>query len=52
VKQWHGEDDEWGGNPAEDIAGFLDAERGRLGLTEQALRVWRPQAAGRGRQRA
>jgi hypothetical protein len=50
VKQWHGEDDdEWGGNPAEDVAGFLDAERGKLGLTEQSLRDWQPEGGRRGR---
>ena len=50
VHQWHGEfDDEWGGNPAEEYQAYLDEQRLRRGLTDEALRAWRPAAATRGR---
>jgi hypothetical protein len=53
VRQWHGTfDAEWGGDPAEDIATFLAEERSKLGLSEDALRAWRPQPARRGRRTA
>ena len=43
VHQWHGEyDEEWGGNPAEEYQAYLDEQRLRRGLTEEALRDWRP----------
>lgn len=52
VRQWHGAfDAEWGGNPAEDLAGFLTEERSKLGLAEDALRAWRPQPGRRGSRR-
>ena len=50
VHQWHGEyDDEWGGNPAEEYQAYLDEQRLRRGLTDEALRAWRPAPATRGR---
>jgi hypothetical protein len=53
VRQWHGAfDADWGGNPAEDIAAFLAEERSKFGLSEDALRAWRPQAGRRGRRKS
>jgi hypothetical protein len=53
VRQWHGSyDPEWQGIPAEDLAGFMAGQRTRHALTEEALRDWRPVAAGRGRRAA
>lgn len=50
VRQWHGEyDSEWEGVPAEDIAGFLDAQQIRHGLSAGDLRAWTPVRAKRGR---
>jgi hypothetical protein len=50
VRQWHGAyDAEWGGNPAEDLAGFLTEERTKRQLSEADLRGWRPQSGRRGR---
>ncbi|GAA1837111.1 BREX-2 system adenine-specific DNA-methyltransferase PglX [Pseudonocardia alni subsp. carboxydivorans] len=50
VHQWHGEyDPEWDGTPAEEYQTFLDQQRADRGLTEQALRDWRPAAPTRGR---
>jgi hypothetical protein len=50
VRQWHGEyDPEWEGVPAEDIAGFLDAQQTRHGLSAGELRAWAPERVKRGR---
>jgi hypothetical protein len=50
VRQWHGEyDADWGGAPAEEYQAYLDEQRAKRGLTEDALRAWRPPAATRGR---
>jgi hypothetical protein len=50
VRQWHGEyDPEWEGVPAEDLAGFLDAQQTRHGLSAGELRAWAPERAKRGR---
>jgi uncharacterized protein DUF7008/Eco57I restriction-modification methylase len=50
VRQWHGEfDAEWGGTPAEEYQAYLDEQRAKRGLTEDALRAWRPAAPTRGR---
>jgi hypothetical protein len=50
VWQWHGEyDAEWGGTPAEEYQAYLDEQRAKRGLTEDALRAWRPPTPTRGR---
>jgi hypothetical protein len=50
VRQWHGDyDADWGGTPAEEYQAYLDEQRAKRGLTEDALRAWRPAAPTRGR---
>jgi hypothetical protein len=54
VRQWHNERDEgWGTSVADDFKSFLDDQRQRHGLTEEALWQWRPVVTrGGGRRRA
>ncbi|MFI5486063.1 BREX-2 system adenine-specific DNA-methyltransferase PglX [Micromonospora echinaurantiaca] len=50
VRQWHGEFDPlWGASPADIYAGFLAETTNRLHLTDEALTLWRPPKATRGR---
>ncbi|WP_282697752.1 BREX-2 system adenine-specific DNA-methyltransferase PglX [Streptomyces sp. CC208A] len=50
LDQWYGEYDlEFGASPAAEILAFRQQKQGELGLTDDALRVWRPAAATRGR---
>ncbi|GHH28253.1 BREX-2 system adenine-specific DNA-methyltransferase PglX [Streptomyces rubradiris] len=50
LEQWHGEyDPEFGASPAAEILAFRQQKQGELGLTDDALRAWRPSAASRGR---
>lgn len=50
--QWYGEyDPEFGASPAAEILAFRQQKQGELGLTDDALRAWRPAAAARGRGR-
>ncbi|MGW7002050.1 BREX-2 system adenine-specific DNA-methyltransferase PglX [Streptomyces sp. NPDC054933] len=50
VRQWFGtEDDDWGGNAAEEFGAFLDAERTKRGITADQLAAWRPTPKARGR---
>ncbi|MGN9804738.1 DUF7008 domain-containing protein [Micromonospora sp. L32] len=50
VRQWHGEfDPERGASPADIYAGFLAETTNRLHLTDEALTLWRPPKATRGR---
>ncbi|MEV4501938.1 BREX-2 system adenine-specific DNA-methyltransferase PglX [Streptomyces klenkii] len=50
LEQWHGEyDPEFGASPAAEILAFRRQKQGELGLTDDALRAWRPSAATRGR---
>lgn len=50
LDQWHGEyDPEFGASPAAEILAFRQQKQGELGLTDDALRAWRPPAATRGR---
>ncbi|MFJ1744186.1 BREX-2 system adenine-specific DNA-methyltransferase PglX [Streptomyces microflavus] len=50
LDQWHGEyDAEFGASPAVEIRGFRQVKQGDLGLTDDALRAWRPAPATRGR---
>ncbi|WP_367435642.1 BREX-2 system adenine-specific DNA-methyltransferase PglX [Streptomyces celluloflavus] len=49
LEQWHGEyDPEFGASPAAEILAFRQQKQGELGLTDDALRAWRPAAATRG----
>ncbi|WP_158887126.1 BREX-2 system adenine-specific DNA-methyltransferase PglX [Amycolatopsis anabasis] len=49
VEQWHaGYDAEWGGNPAEEFRTVLEQQQAKHGLTDEALRNWRPEPARRG----
>ncbi|MFE1895261.1 BREX-2 system adenine-specific DNA-methyltransferase PglX [Streptomyces yangpuensis] len=49
LEQWHGEyDPEFGASPAGEILAFRQQKQGELGLTDDALRAWRPAAATRG----
>ncbi|WP_256223952.1 BREX-2 system adenine-specific DNA-methyltransferase PglX [Streptomyces sp. ok210] len=53
VRQWFGTDDqEWGGNAAEEFGTFLDTERTKRGLTAEQLAAWRPAPKTRGRKAA
>ncbi|MFD8508914.1 BREX-2 system adenine-specific DNA-methyltransferase PglX [Streptomyces sp. NPDC059687] len=53
VRQWFGTDDqEWGGNAAEEFGTFLDTERAKRGLTAEQLTSWRPAPKTRGRKPA
>ena len=50
LEQWYGEyDPEFGASPAAEIQAFRQQKQGELGLTDDALRAWRPSAASRGR---
>ncbi|MFI5753614.1 BREX-2 system adenine-specific DNA-methyltransferase PglX [Streptomyces sp. NPDC051569] len=50
LDQWHGEyDADFGASPAVEIRGFRQSKQGDLGLTDDALRAWRPAPATRGR---
>ncbi|MFB6440142.1 BREX-2 system adenine-specific DNA-methyltransferase PglX [Streptomyces sp. NPDC056411] len=50
LEQWYGEyDPEFGASPAAEILAFRQQKQGELGLTDDALRAWRPAAAARGR---
>ncbi|WP_445527399.1 BREX-2 system adenine-specific DNA-methyltransferase PglX [Streptomyces cyslabdanicus] len=50
LDQWYGEyDPEFGASPATEILAFRQQKQGELGLTDDALRDWRPAAATRGR---
>ncbi|MFB9687123.1 BREX-2 system adenine-specific DNA-methyltransferase PglX [Amycolatopsis plumensis] len=52
VEQWHsGYDAEWGGDPAEEFRTVLEQQQAKHGLTDEALRDWRPEAARRGRKK-
>ncbi|WP_405451018.1 BREX-2 system adenine-specific DNA-methyltransferase PglX [Streptomyces achromogenes] len=49
LEQWYGEyDPEFGASPAAEILAFRQQKQGELGLTDGALRAWRPAAATRG----
>ncbi|MFG3041773.1 BREX-2 system adenine-specific DNA-methyltransferase PglX [Streptomyces sp. NPDC048330] len=49
LEQWYGEyDPEFGASPAAEILAFRQQKQGELGLTDDALRAWRPAAATRG----
>ncbi|MFE9967521.1 BREX-2 system adenine-specific DNA-methyltransferase PglX [Streptomyces sp. NPDC005525] len=53
VRQWFGTDDqEWGGNAAEEFGTFLDTERAKRGLTAEQLATWRPAPKTRSRKAA
>lgn len=46
LEQWYGEyDPEFGASPATEILAFRQQKQGELGLTDDALRTWRPAAA-------
>ncbi|ALO96771.1 DNA methylase [Streptomyces hygroscopicus subsp. limoneus] len=50
LEQWYGEyDPEFGASPAAEILAFRQQKQGELGLTDDALRAWRPAVATRGR---
>ncbi|RKN35099.1 BREX-2 system adenine-specific DNA-methyltransferase PglX [Streptomyces hoynatensis] len=50
LDQWYGKyDPEFGASPAAEILAFRQQKQGELGLTDDALRAWRPAAATRGR---
>ncbi|MCX4501040.1 BREX-2 system adenine-specific DNA-methyltransferase PglX [Streptomyces anulatus] len=49
LEQWYGEyDPEFGASPAAEILAFRQQKQGELGLTDDALRAWRPEVATRG----
>ncbi|MGW0767810.1 BREX-2 system adenine-specific DNA-methyltransferase PglX [Streptomyces sp. NPDC002676] len=49
LEQWYSEyDPEFGASPAAEILAFRQQKQGELGLTDDALRAWRPSAASRG----
>ncbi|WP_445284734.1 BREX-2 system adenine-specific DNA-methyltransferase PglX [Streptomyces sp. DSM 118148] len=51
--QWHNEFDMlYSGSPADFFAGYRQQKQGEHGLTDDALRTWRPPAATRGRRAA
>jgi hypothetical protein len=53
VRQWFGTDDqEWGGNAAEEFGTYLDTEHAKRGLTVEQLTSWRPAPKTRGRKPA
>ncbi|MFD4864000.1 BREX-2 system adenine-specific DNA-methyltransferase PglX [Streptomyces sp. NPDC058412] len=48
LEQWYGEyDPEFGASPAAEILAFRQQKQGELGLTNDALRAWRPAAGAR-----
>jgi hypothetical protein len=50
LRQWHGEvDPMFGLSPADIYEGFRQDQQGANGLTDEALRAWRPAPATRGR---
>jgi hypothetical protein len=50
LEQWYGEyDPEFGASPAAEILAFRSQKQSELGLTDGALRAWRPAVATRGR---
>ncbi|MFI5820204.1 BREX-2 system adenine-specific DNA-methyltransferase PglX [Streptomyces rishiriensis] len=50
LEQWYGEyDPEFGASPAAEILAFRQSKQGELGLTDDAVRAWRPAATTRGR---
>ncbi|MEV5295552.1 BREX-2 system adenine-specific DNA-methyltransferase PglX [Streptomyces sp. NPDC053741] len=49
LEQWYGEyDPEFGASPAAEVLAFRQQKQGELGLTDDALRAWRPAVATRG----
>ncbi|MFB7608144.1 BREX-2 system adenine-specific DNA-methyltransferase PglX [Streptomyces gardneri] len=49
LEQWYGEyDPEFGASPAAEVLAFRQQKQGELGLTNDALRAWRPATATRG----
>ncbi|WP_405884340.1 BREX-2 system adenine-specific DNA-methyltransferase PglX [Streptomyces sp. NBC_01384] len=49
LEQWYGEyDPDFGASPAAEILAFRQSKQGETGLTDDALRAWRPAAATRG----
>ncbi|MBG0825725.1 BREX-2 system adenine-specific DNA-methyltransferase PglX [Planomonospora sp. ID91781] len=53
LQQWHGEFDAmYSGSPADFFAGYRQQIQGEHGLTDDALRDWRPAAPARGRRTA
>ncbi|MFE6555176.1 BREX-2 system adenine-specific DNA-methyltransferase PglX [Streptomyces sp. NPDC057746] len=49
LEQWYGDyDPEFGASPAAEILAFRQQKQGELGLTDDALRAWRPTAVTRG----
>jgi len=49
LEQWYGQyDPEFGASPAAEILAFRQQKQGELGLTDDALRAWRPAATTRG----
>jgi hypothetical protein len=53
LDQWYGEyDAEFGASPAAEILAFRQQKQGELGLTDGALRAWRPAPATRAKKAA
>ncbi|MFE2473741.1 BREX-2 system adenine-specific DNA-methyltransferase PglX [Streptomyces mirabilis] len=53
LSQWHSEFDMlYSGSPADFFAGYRQQMQGEYGLTDDALRTWRPPVATRGRRAA
>ncbi|MEU8887443.1 BREX-2 system adenine-specific DNA-methyltransferase PglX [Streptomyces sp. NPDC048442] len=53
LDQWYGEyDAEFGASPAAEILTFRHQKQGELGLTDDALRAWRPSPATRAKKAA
>ncbi|WP_405694977.1 BREX-2 system adenine-specific DNA-methyltransferase PglX [Streptomyces coelicoflavus] len=53
LDQWYGEyDAEFGASPAAEILAFRQQKQGELGLTDDALRAWRPAPATRAKKAA
>ncbi|GHF24514.1 DNA methylase [Streptomyces mashuensis] len=53
LEQWYGEyDPEFGASPAAEILAFRQQKQGELGLTDDALRAWRPAATRGGAKKA
>lgn len=53
LDQWYGEyDAEFGASPATEILSFRQQKQGELGLTDDALRAWRPSPASRAKKAA
>ncbi|GLU49008.1 BREX-2 system adenine-specific DNA-methyltransferase PglX [Nocardiopsis ansamitocini] len=47
LEQWYGEyDPDFSASPAAEILAFRQQKQGELGLTDDALRAWRPAASG------